>query len=310
MCGSSVPPSLSVLYFHDLFSAHGCEISSILVPNYLSLAATSVPLITPGSSSLLCLSCSFTFSSLSLSKFDHFYRDSDSPHRQGEGYWGICFLGRKTSGFTGWIKAAGLVKQWMNVQSKLCKRVWINLAPLAQTTPHRWKLFLLDGSVLEATWKYVGLLDVPRLVCEDLYLIMVPASTTKAFTHKDVVYMYTHTRTQTHTLGARDVLWIVLGNSADVITNMFILALVLGKLTLPCCWTGKKKSFHITYPAYKLLTKEKEALAGKKWECPKILVPCFSRCNFCLEAFLSMTWVHFIQGQLLVEHTGFAQKMW
>lgn len=72
-------------------------------------------------------------------------------------------------------------------------------------------------------------------MCEDLYLIMVPASTTMASTQKDVVYMYTHTHTQTHALGAGDVLLIVLGNSADVITNMFILALVLGRLTLPCC---------------------------------------------------------------------------
>lgn len=129
----------------------------------------------------------------------------------------------------------------MNVQSKLCKIVWRNLAPLAQTTPHGWKLFLLDGSVLEATWKYVRVLVFLRWVCEDLYLIMVPASTTMASTQKDVVYMYTHTHTQMHALGAGDVLLIVLGNSADVITNMFILALVLGRLTLPCCWTGKKK---------------------------------------------------------------------
>lgn len=68
---------------------------------------------------------------------------------------------------------------------------------------------------------------------EDLYLIMIPASTTKAFTHKDVVCMYTHT--QAHTLGAGDVLLIVLGNSADVVTNMFVLALVLGRVILPCC---------------------------------------------------------------------------
>ena len=160
-----------------------------------------------------------------------------------EGYWGIRLLGRKASRFTDWISALWLMKQWVNVQSKLCKRVWVHLAPLAQTRPHRWKLFLLDGSVLEATWKYVGLLVVLRWVCEDLYLAVVPASSTKAFTHEDVVYMYTHTHTQMHTHGARDVLLIVFRNSADVITNMFILALILGRLTLPCCWTGKKRAF-------------------------------------------------------------------
>lgn len=159
-CGQSVP-SVSILYFHDLFSAHGCGISSISVPNYLSLAATSLPLLQV-SGSVLCLSCSFTFSCLSLGKFDHFIETATHPHRQRV-VLGIWFLDRKTSGFTSWIKAAWLVMQWMNVQSKLCKIVWINLAPLAQTTPRRWKLLLLDGSVLEATWKYVGLLLVLKM---------------------------------------------------------------------------------------------------------------------------------------------------
>lgn len=92
----------------------------------------------------------------------------------------------------------------------------------------RWKR---AGSNLQIC----GLLVVLRLKCEGLYLAVVHARTSKAFSQRDVFYRYTHIHILTHALGAVDVLLIVLGNSADVITKMFILALVLGRLTLPCC---------------------------------------------------------------------------
>lgn len=201
--------------------------------------------------------------SLCLSKFGHFCRDSNLPHRQG-GLVGHLIPGHENIRIHRLNYSSLTCKQWMNVQSRLCKIMWINLASLSQNTTHKWKLFLSDVNVLKASWKYVELLVLLRWMHEDLNLIMVPACIARAFSHKDVVYMYTHTYTQAHTLGVGDVLFHSVRKFCRCHYEHVHTGSGSWQTSPSVLLNWKKKKSFIIYPTCYLLTKEKEAVAKNK----------------------------------------------
>lgn len=134
---------------------------------------------------------------------------------------------------------------------------------------------------------------VLRWVCEDLRLKMIPASTTKAVTCRDIVHTYTH-KDMHRSRGCSF-------NSVKKFCRYHCEHIHTSSCSCqdnPVELGNKETNKLLYHPVSNLLTKVKEELAGKKWPCPRILGLCFYRWNFCLGAFFSVTWICFIEGQL------------